>query len=579
MQISARSYLTAGISLTAATAIALTPLAVPANQHAVSIPSVTVSDIQLAVTPSEIRAFFTALQADLAEFNEGLATAVGLPGQTLDDALETAINLNAQLFTTLRSLTTNPTLTGLLDALEASSDYGLGSLQEAIVDINTNPTSGLVLTTEQLANLFTSSITGSLSNVLSSFVAVLNNPLSTSALAGLLSTGAVGTAQLLAGNGLSAVGAVGDFGFNTVWDGIALVDNTIWNAIDTIYDLSNVAAGATGSALIAAITELVQSVTLAPGQAIADVAFGLTFDALGAAWEGFGTVVGGAQSLVAIAGGTLQYAINTVGAAPLNPQSYLVATGALLAGGFDGFNSAVGTVGSVAQLPFTLGANITRGVSGVITGLNEGFAQALSGVLAAAGLPAAVVALPLALAGQINAVIEAGTDVVADGFDTAAGLVEAGTGFVIHVSNEIENAIFNLVPVGAGVAPGASAAKIAVDQSNQAGDPSGGAALVDDEDSVSDDVVETPEEESPEAEAPAEDAPEETSTDDTSAGDDATDDDAAADEDKASNAEAKSEEREAEKAERDTKKAERQAKSDTKSDSGSDSGSESGSDD
>ena len=46
MGISARSYLTAGVSLTAATAIAFTPVAIPTNHHAMEIPRVAVADVQ-----------------------------------------------------------------------------------------------------------------------------------------------------------------------------------------------------------------------------------------------------------------------------------------------------------------------------------------------------------------------------------------------------------------------------------------------------------------------------------------------------------------------------------------------------
>lgn len=608
MQISARSYLTAGISLTAASAIALTPLAIPANERAVTIPNVTVSDIQLTVTPGEIQAFFANLQGELEEFNANVAAIVGLPGQTLADALGSAIDLNEDFYDTLRGLTTNTTLLNLLNALEVSSTYGLESLQiaiEGIVDedlvvfgFNEN----LVLTTEQLSNLLAGSITGSLSNVLSSFVAVLNNPLDVSAYAGLISTGLIDTVGDLASNGLSAVSVIGNSGFDFASTGLWLLQDQIDNAIATVVDLSDVAAGATGSALIEAVTTAVQSLTLAPAQAISDVAFGITNDVLGAFQGGFNEILGGLNGyfvedeegeifvpgIVQLISGSLQFAVDTIGANPLNPENYLVATGGLLVGGFDSFNTGVRTVGNVAQIPGNLGINITNGVTGVITELNLTFATAVSSVLTAIGLPEDVANLPVALATQLNSVIEAGAEALVSGFEIVNGVIETGTDFVIDVSTELENVIVGILPAPPADEPagilaadsGASAQRAAAEP---AGDPSGDAVAV-----VDETEEEAPAEEAPaaEEEAPAEEAP--ASDDDAPAADDEApaDDDAASDDD-ADDKGSYSSKREDRKAARDAKKAEREAAkadsddssssdSSSDSDSGSDSSSDSG---
>src|SRR5689334_14727772 len=83
MQISARSYLTAGVSLTAAAAVALTPVAVPTPDRAVTIPKVTVTDINLTVTPAEIVAFFESLETQIKAFNASVAEVAAVPGQTV----------------------------------------------------------------------------------------------------------------------------------------------------------------------------------------------------------------------------------------------------------------------------------------------------------------------------------------------------------------------------------------------------------------------------------------------------------------------------------------------------------------
>ena len=566
MDISLRSYLTAGISLTAASAIALTPLVVPANERAITIPSVTVADIQLTVTPQEIVAFFNNLQGELEAFNEDLAAAAALPGQTLVDGLQLAIETNDDFYATLAGLTTNPILLALLDALGTSSTYGLESLQIAIDEGNTN----FALTTEALLNLLDSTVTGSLSNVLSSFVNVINNPLSTAAYAGLLSTGVVATGQLFAANGLSTIQRLGDSGFGFAYTGIELVEDQIFNSIETVRDLMNIAAGATGIDLIEAVNAAIQSITLGPIQAISNVGFGVTTDVIAAVEAGFDDIIGGAQAIVGNVGVSLQAAINTVGSNPLNPSNYLVASAILLASGFSTFNTTVGTVGDVAQIPFNLGIEVTEGITGVVTDLNLDFALALAGVLSAAGLPAEIAGLPVALATQANNLISAGAAAVVGGLGIASGLVEGGTEAIIDASNTIEAAIFGLLPnasAGANTlaAPADTPAlKVA---SETSGRPSGDVVAVADEDE--DDVVaddKAPADEAPaDDDAPADDAP---TDDDAPADDEAADDDS-----EKSAAETKREER---KAEREAKKAERESK---KADSDDSSASDKGSDD
>jgi hypothetical protein len=579
MEISLRSYLTAGISLTAASAIAFTPLVLPANEKAFTIPNVSVSEIQLTVTPAEIVAFFDNLQGELEAFNADLADVVGIPGQSLFNALQLAIDTNTDFYATLAGLTTNPTLLGLLAALEDSSNYGLESLQIAVGEGNDN----IMVTTEDLANLLDSTITGSLSNVLSSFVAVLNDPFSAANYAGLLSTGAVATGQLMATNGISALQVLSDSGFGFAFTGLDLAEDQIFNAITTVADLMDVGADATGSAVIEAVNAAIQSLTLGPIQALSDVGFGITGDVLGGFQDGLDTTLAGVDGIVTTVGDALQDAINTIGAGPLTPANYLAASAILLAGGFTTFNTGVETLGDVAQIPFSIGISITEGVTGVTTDLNLQFATALSGVLAAAGLPADIAGLPVALATQANNLIDAGAGALIDGLDLGGTLVDNSTQAIIAVSNDIEAAIFGVLPTGgAGAAATTLAAPVetAALKSAPSG-PSSGAAVVDDDDAADEDA---PAEEAPAEEAPAEDdAPAADATSDDSAASEAKADKSEARAERAEKREAKKAEREAKKAEREAKKAEKAEKSESSdsaasSDSASDSSSDSGSD-
>ena len=554
MQISARSYLTAGISLTAASAIALTPLAIPANDRTVTIPNVTVSDIQLTVTPGEVQEFFADLQADLSEFNRALAEVIALPGQTLSEGLGAAMELNADFFETLSGLTTNTTLLAVLDALYNSSNFGLQALQVAVDEANIN----LFLTSVDLSDLLTSSITGSLSNVLSSFVAVLNNPLDVANYAGILSNGLVATGELLAANGLQAVGAIVNSGFGFAYTGMELPYNQAVNAIRTVADLMNIGANATGVELVQAVNAAIQSVTLAPARAFADIAFGVSSDVLFAFDDGFNTALDGVQGLVAITGESLQLAINAIGAGPLNPENYLYAGGALLGGGFDAFNLSVATAGDVAQVPFALGGELTYTFAKALTYLNNDFATAMSGVLAAVGLPEDIVNAPLAIAAEIHELIVAGADAVFDGLSIGAGLIQDTTSFIIDVSNDIEDAIF-------GVRPDVPSPNLpnSVDEPvfRIASEPAGEVVAVADvtEEEVTEEVVE---------DTVVED--EAAADDDAAAEDDADEKDAASER---STRGTKTAEKDVEKADRDDKKSESSDSSDRDSDSkrGSDS--------
>lgn len=488
MQLSARSYLAAGLSLTTAGAIALTPIAVPANDRVSTVPNVTVSEIQLTVTPADIQAFFSALQSELAGFNESIAAAVALPGDTLADGLLTTIGLTDSLYNSLRSATTNATLLALLDALQATSDNGLYSLLET-VELSTGT---IYTTTDTVLNLVTSAVTGSLSNVLSAVVAVANNPLSFANYAGLLGAG-VATGQLLADNSLGIVHTLGtaglefaEFGVEAVWDQI---DNAVWS----VRGLMDVAAGATGSQIIEAVNAAVQSIFIAPVQLGIDLPFWVADETLYALQVGFDEVFAGLigsygddPGTVNIIGGSLQDAIGAIGNNPLDPSSYLFATAALLAGGFATFNESVQTVGNVAQLPFQLGVELINPVPAddgpslttALTGLNTEIAVALSNLLTAVGLPETVANLPLAIAGQLNAVINAGAAALTEGLVIANNLVADTSNFVIDVSNQIESTIFGVLPgAGVGAAPSAPPALSNAREPDPSGDE---VAVVDD---------------------------------------------------------------------------------------------------
>jgi hypothetical protein len=127
MDLSARSYLTAGISLTAATAIAFAPLAVPPSHPA---------DIRLTATPAEV---------------------VGAPGQALIGVVDNIVTLIDVVFTGLIDATEDPTLAASLSILETLSSGAFAKLAENLGLANEVITS----TTDEVVTLLTSALTGS----------------------------------------------------------------------------------------------------------------------------------------------------------------------------------------------------------------------------------------------------------------------------------------------------------------------------------------------------------------------------------------------------------------------------------
>lgn len=127
MHLSARSYLTAGISLSAATAIAFTPLAVPPSHH---------TDIRLAATPADV---------------------VALPGQALIGVVDNIVTLIDVVFTGAIDATDDPTIVASLSILETLSSDAFSKLAENLGLAN----DVITTTTREVGALLTTAVTGS----------------------------------------------------------------------------------------------------------------------------------------------------------------------------------------------------------------------------------------------------------------------------------------------------------------------------------------------------------------------------------------------------------------------------------
>lgn len=512
MQISARSYLAAGVSLTAATAVALAPIAIPANDRTVTVPEVTITDIQLTVTPGEVIAFFNNLLAQVKEFNAAVAETAAVPGQTLVDGINSAITLNNQIFDSLIDSTDSRALRFLFETLGVNNERSLRQLASFVGDSN----DVVVLTGQEVADLLSSVVLGSLSNVLSATVAVLDNPLAFNNYTTLVSAGIGSVALAVNGAGL-ATQAITNAGFDLTYGAVDLVRVETLNALETVKRVIAAGSMVTGSALIETVTHAVTDIAFAPLQLGVRLPASVIGEGLLSAQQGFNAVFDGifgyqdaegvaVPGVVTTATAAVIDALNQIGTGPLRPERYLAATAILVAGSFDSFNLSVNTIGDVAQVPFDFGINLfspdsERGtITTALVLANREIARAVSRLLEAFGLPEDIVNLPNVISERVDDAIYAGARALVDGFSAANTVIAGGTAFVIDVSEQVESAILGVLPTPvAGATPDA----------RQAGnEPSGGVVPVADDTTEDTPVEEAPvEDEPPVEEAPVEDEP------------------------------------------------------------------------
>ncbi|MBU8821465.1 MULTISPECIES: hypothetical protein [Mycolicibacterium] len=431
MEISARSYLTAGMALTTASAIAFTPLVSPhASPHGIALPHISTSTVQLTalITPADIGALINNLNTAANSVSSTATSLVGVPGQTLVGALNSAVALSNTLWDGLIAATSNPTLVAVLTALKASSNGGLTSLATTVGATNDT----LTLTTGQVADLLTSTLTGSLGTALQAVANIINNPLSVSSYTGLL-TAPLGIVGLALNNGLTAAR---DLGVNALTLGTALVTGVtaqITNILSTVNGLIGAAGDASGSALVDGVLTAVQGIVSAPVTVAVAGVNGVTSAFSGAASIALTKLTNGASSAVSTwfgegtSPGALQTAINTIGAAPLSPASYTNALSVLVGAGVTTVNTVFRTAGSLASIPFSTAANLTTTAANMITSFTSGVATVASGLLEAAGLPSLVYGLPHALAATVNGAVNVAAFATSAGLNVIASALDIGS--------------------------------------------------------------------------------------------------------------------------------------------------------
>lgn len=427
----ARSAMPAGLALTTAAALAFTPLMVPAPPlRDITVPSITVPRLQLAaaINPADVTALVDNLNAALNSASTTVNNLVDVPGQTLSDALGSAVSVNNSLWDGLIAATDSKPLLAILKTLKTSAGNGLSQLSTSVDAANGTA----VLTTGQLTDLLTSTITGSLGSVLHAVGTVVNNPLALPSytglintpidIAGLLLTQGIGTANNLGANVLSVT--------NTVVHGVTA---QISNALDTFNGLVNAGKSLTDVDLINGLLTAVQGIVSAPVTAAVAGVNGASTTIVNAATTVLGRVADGASDAVATwigngtHGGAVQNVINTIGSAPLSAASYTNAISVLVGAGISTVTTIGHTAGSMASVPFSAAADITTAGANVITALTSGLATAASGIMQAAGLPSIVYNLPHAMAATVNGLVKAAAFAANIGFRTIATVLDIGS--------------------------------------------------------------------------------------------------------------------------------------------------------
>ncbi|GAT10329.1 hypothetical protein H7I77_05235 [Mycolicibacterium novocastrense] len=420
------------LALTTAAALTLTPLVLPqpaAPLH-LSLPQVSAPRLELtaAINPADVTALINNLNAALESASTTVTGLVGTPGQTLANALASAATLNDSLWDGLIDATDNRTLAAILTTLKDTAGNGLSRLSNSVDAANGT----IVLTTGQLADLLTSTLTGSLGTALHAVATVINNPLALPSYTGLINT-PLDIAGLLVTGGIGAVNNLGANVLtvtNTVVTGVtAQVDN----ALDTFNGLLSAGKTLTGIGLINGLLTAVQGIVSAPVTAAVAGVNGASTTITNAAATTLDKIADGASDAIATwigdgtRSGAIQEVINTIGSAPLSPASYTHAVSVLVGAGITTVTKVAHTAGSLASVPFTAAADITTAAADVITALTSGLATAASGIMQAAGLPSLVYGLPHAMAATVNGLVNAAAFTTATGLRTIAAALDFGS--------------------------------------------------------------------------------------------------------------------------------------------------------
>lgn len=430
MELSVRPYMNAGIALTAAGAIALTPVAVSPERTSFSVPHASAAEIQLAatVTPADVAALVANLDTAMAAATSTIGSLVDAPSHTLSSALQSAAGLNNTVWDGLiRAGGANPTLSAVLVALKAASSGGLAELARSVGSAG----DAVTLTTGQVADLLTSTVTGSLGTAMQAVASIVHDPLAAASYIGLLTTpiGLLGLALQGGVNTVAAVAITGAELASTLVDGVSA---QIANAVSLVNNLLQAGKTLTDIALVDGALTALQGIVSAPVTAGLAAVTGITAALTDAAAATVTRVAGGVNTAVATwlgngsMPGAVQAAIARIGAAPLSPASYTDAVSILVGAAVTTVQTVIGTASSFASMPFRVAADLTGTGAEVVNAFAFGIATAAGGLLQAAGMPAFVAGLPHNLATVVAGAVNVAAFATSATLNTIATAIDVG---------------------------------------------------------------------------------------------------------------------------------------------------------
>ncbi|WP_445167765.1 hypothetical protein ACTXG7_28955 [Mycolicibacterium sp. Dal123E01] len=261
------------------------------------------------MSPSDIERSVDALQAVLLDGSGRLAAAAGMPGQGLIGMVDNITAGFDALFTGLAGGTDNAALVESFTILRTFAVDAWAMLAHNLTRIN-----GIITgTTAHVGELMTTALTGSLRNVLIAAVTAVNAPLSPASYAGLLTAG-IQTGQLVVGNGLGVVRAVGDAGFDI--GGIVTDELTFQldNALGNLGTLLTQLGDASGSGVAKVVVAAVRGLAIAPALAVINFGSQVIKTTVSTAKAGFDAVVGVGSSIVGAP-------VTATGGAPVTPSA------------------------------------------------------------------------------------------------------------------------------------------------------------------------------------------------------------------------------------------------------------------
>jgi hypothetical protein len=247
----------------------------------------------------------------------------------------------------LIAATPNPALIALLKALKATSNGGLTRLAASVE--STNDT--VVLTSGQVTNLLTSTLTGSLGTAQHAVATLITNPLAVASYIGLVNV-PLDLAGLAFNSGLAAVRDLGVNGMGLGNTMVHAVTAQITNIVSAVDELTS--RGVTGDPLFDGVLTAVQAVASLPVTVGVARVNGLADTVTAAGSTAWTRITNGAGAAVTTwlgdgaDPGALQTAISRIGAGgPLSPSAYTDALSMLVGAGITTGRIAIGTASSM----------------------------------------------------------------------------------------------------------------------------------------------------------------------------------------------------------------------------------------